>query len=64
MTSTTGVVIGTPWLVSCGPTLLLIDEASGRVEARRRHLRVTGRRPVFYIDEALILSTFGRWLRK
>lgn len=67
--------------------LLLIDEASGRVEARRRHLRVTGtlgviragakqdlvnvpevleklRATSFYIDEAFILSTFGRWLRK
>ena len=69
-----------------GADLLLIDETSGRAEARRRHLRVTGtlgilrtaaekglidvpetlarlRDTNFYVDEHLISSIFGEWLR-
>jgi predicted nucleic acid-binding protein len=69
-----------------GADLLLIDETSGRAEARRRHLRVTGtlgilrtaaekglidvpealarlRDTNFYVDERLISSIFGEWLR-
>jgi predicted nucleic acid-binding protein len=65
--------------------LLLIDEAAGRAEAKRRNLRVTGTLGVlraaaelglvnvpdviaqlkdtsFYADDALLKSTFGRWL--
>ncbi|MBM3817976.1 MAG: DUF3368 domain-containing protein [Acidimicrobiia bacterium] len=65
--------------------LLLIDEAGGRAEAKRRNLRVTGTLGVlraaaelgvvnvpdviarlkatsFYTDDALLKSTFGRWL--
>ena len=66
--------------------LLLIDEAAGRAEARRRNLRVTGTLGVlsagaeqglvdvpdllarlkvtsFYLDDALVKSVFGRWLK-
>lgn len=66
--------------------LLLIDEAAGRAEARRRHLRVTGtlgvlragaelglidvpdlvarlRATSFYVDDALLTSVFGPWLK-
>jgi predicted nucleic acid-binding protein len=66
--------------------LLLIDEAAGRREANRRHIRVTGTLGVlrsaaekglidvpevlrrlqatnFYVDDELIESEFGRWLR-
>lgn len=69
-----------------GADLLLIDEALGRAEARRRSLRVTGtlgilraaaerglihvpevlarlRETSFYVDDKLILSIFGEWLR-
>ncbi len=69
-----------------GADLLLIDETSGRAEARRRNLRVTGtlgtlrtaaekglidvpetlarlRDTNFYVDENLISSIFGEWLR-
>ena len=56
--------------------LLLIDEAAGRAEAKRRNLRVTGTLGVlraaglilrikatsFYADDALLTAVFGRWL--
>ena len=45
--------------------LLLIDEAAGRAEAKRRNvpdllerLKTTS----FYLDEALLNAVFGRWL--
>jgi predicted nucleic acid-binding protein len=66
--------------------LLLIDEAAGRAEAKRRNLRVTGTLGVlragaeqglvdvpallarlkvtgFYIDDTLVKSVFGKWLK-
>lgn len=66
--------------------LLLIDEAAGRAEARRRNLRVTGTLGVlragaeqglvdvpdllarlkvtsFYVDDTLVKSVFGPWLK-
>ena len=66
--------------------LLLIDEAAGRAEAKRRNLRVTGtlgvlragaeqglvdvpdllarlKMTTFHVDEALLKSVFGRWLK-
>lgn len=66
--------------------LLLIDEAAGRAEAKRRHLRVTGTLGVlragaeqglvnvpdllerlettsFYLDDALVNTVFGPWLK-
>lgn len=66
--------------------LLLIDEAAGRAEAKRRNLRVTGTLGVlragaeqglvdvpallarlkvtgFYVDDTLVTSVFGKWLK-